>query len=1028
VNGDKRRDLHRFGTAAMALVTVGLVVLHFTGREGDIETAKKDVANVYDAAWQRITKRVQELRGDLERWNGQQPYPPFSLVREKGDAPAAAGEAPEKLMVLFEEGCWVQTNSQDTNLPQEKELTLGGRTGKEQDFFQLLSSGRRKAVVEVTTALVNPESPDAPAVEVEVLLRKGSEKSLTGAEPLHATAAEARKVFPEESLPDPAKVPRSDLIFKVPPGSPEVRITCRIEFGGAQNQGGGSREIAIGILKTIPAKVQAGKVPKSPLGADPERPEDWQEGPVLAPARTVFVVGYVPISHFTGGLERDLGLDTPQWGERLYLTDAAGIVIEAKPDFPDKLKPRVATGRSWLSSHATQRIKMKADAGTDSYEGFNGDRVLGAFGSIPAIHGGIIVEREESLVLAPYRGLKAWHLAMGFFVILLLVPFVPPVLRRIREDTEIPRLLHHARKFVPYVVVIVVASTLAAVVQGLMAFQTKVVMDEVIVSRDADAYGRLTTICWLLAGLAVISFGLNWLKEYFGKVIQNRMVVEIRCVLSEKIAHLPMAFHARQRTGDLLSRIQNDVAETSRGLEMLFGDIISDPIALLVLTGSCFVINWRLALVVFIGLPVILVPVSYFGRLIKKSARKRQAKKADVTHAISQMLSGIRVVKAFRMEEHEAKRIREVSDSYLLEALRVARAQVTSKESLELFNYLSSAVILSLGGYLVLERQVTAGDLAAFTVVIAQMYRASKNLTTNFNKLQESLAGTERVFEVLDTPDTMADRPGARALVRPRREIAFENVSFRYVDDGPWVLRDVSLRVPVGTSLALVGATGAGKSTLLDLVARFYDPQEGRVLIDGMDIRGFSRDSLLSHVAVVTQEPFLFNASISENLRYGRPGASQTEIESAARAAFVHDEILKQAEGYETVVGERGSRLSGGQRQRVTIARAILKDPPILLLDEATSALDSRSERKVQEALENLMKDRTTFVIAHRLSTIQGVDRILVIDAGAVVEEGTHDELIRIPNGHYRHLYEIQFATALRRGDAAPPEDAAEAV
>jgi ABC-type multidrug transport system fused ATPase/permease subunit len=290
--------------------------------------------------------------------------------------------------------------------------------------------------------------------------------------------------------------------------------------------------------------------------------------------------------------------------------------------------------------------------------------------------------------------------------------------------------------------------------------------------------------------------------------------------------------------------------------------------------------------------------------------------------------------------------------------------------------------------------------------------------------MQESLAGTERIFEIVDTPDTLADRPGARALVRPRSDVSFENVSFRYVEDGPWVLRNVSFRVPVGTSVALVGATGAGKSTILDLVARFYDPQEGRIAVDGVDLRDYSRDSLLSHVAIVTQEPFLFNASIRENLLYGKTGAAATEVEAAARAAFIHDEILKQADGYETIVGERGARLSGGQRQRLTIARAILKDPPVLLLDEATSALDSRAEQKVQEALSNLMRDRTTFVIAHRLSTIQGVDRILVLENGTIVEQGTHRELLDLPHGHYRRLYDIQFASALQ-GRAEPPAESA---
>ena len=1025
--GDKRRDLYRFGTPAVALLTLVLVILHFRGRGETVDDARAKVATLYEQGRNATAEMVEELRGTLALWNGEADWPPFAVGRIE-----RRGETAWPVMVQFGEGatrCWVQTFVRDTDPPQEAEFLLGGGHATEEGF-ELRKAGRRgeQFQVTLTVSIEDPDADEGASAEVEVLLRRGVvDVPQERTTPVKAIKGEGPSIheFAELKGLDPNLRVRQNLVFRVQKGAPAVRIAWKAVRRGADAEAKADvREVAIGILKEEPERVEVKDVALVP-GARPEDESQWVQGRVKILARPVFVVGYVPLAEFVSRLKAKLRPETAVWGERIYLTNESGIVADAIPDFPEEIRDRLKSGRAWLTSTATERLKAGSDADTETYDGFAipGDtsppRVIGAFGRLPAINGGLIVEREEAKVVADYRGLKAWHVSVGLLVILLLVPLVPPIVRRVREDTEIPRLLHHAKGFVPFVGAIVLASAFAAALQGVMGYQTKVVMDEVILSGSTSAYERLTQICWLLAGLSVLMFVFKWVKEYLGKVIQNRMVVQIRQVLAEKLVHLPMSFHARYRSGDLLSRVGNDVAETSRGLEMLFGDIISDPITMLVLTGTCFAINWRLALVVFFGLPVILIPVLYFGRVIKKSARKRQARKADVTHTISQMLSGIRVVKAFRMEDHEAKRLRTVSESYLAEALSVARAQVTSKELLEMFNYIATAAILGIGGYLVLERQVTVGDLTAISLCIGQMYRASKNLTTNYNKLQESLAGTERIFEIFDSPDTMADRPTARALLRPRKEIAFDNVSFRYSDDAPWVLRNVSFRVDVGTSVALVGATGAGKSTMLDLVARFYDPQEGRVAVDGMDLRDFSRDSLLGNVAVVTQEAFLFNASIAENLRYGRPGASQTEIEAATRAAFVHDEILKQAEGYETNVGERGGRLSGGQRQRVTIARAILKDAPILLLDEATSALDSRSEKMVQDALQNLMKGRTTFVIAHRLSTIQHVDRILVIENGTIVEQGSHRELLELPGGHYRKLYEIQFASALRKDEGA---------
>jgi subfamily B ATP-binding cassette protein MsbA len=1022
VSGEKRRDFHRWFTAAMAVTTASLVWVHYNNREKAMEKARNEVRAAHSAAVARIATRVVLLRGQLQAWKPDDPnYPahvPFSWERPsasqgpprsdfdliltgQGRPDPVMHEIPGRAGKDGHERFWVHTTSEETSQALEGKdvpLTGGGEYRQALDF-----AGEGTASLRITASLVDPPLAGEEPVEVEALLLRSPLPPEPLGSPIKVEAADraATGDFTFKVDADFRRA-RHDLVLRVPPGASPVKVTWRASIGDSKGP-----QLVIGVLKNLPERR--------------EMRRDTEEGRLkefFLPAETVFLRGYIPLDRVTEALRTDFDVATEAFGERLYLTDASGTVVDAVPGYPEKIRRRVAGGeRRSLASPATQRIKL-GNAGSEIYEGFARDQVVGVFTPFPYLNGGLIVEREEKRVLAAFRGLQAWHFSAILFGILLIVPLVPPLVRKVREDTELPRLLAHAKPFVPYIAAIVLAAGAVAVGAGIFSYQCKNVTDEVLVSAEGGAYERLTSICWILVWVAAGMFAANWVKEYLGKYIQNHLIVEIRCALCEKIAHLPMSFHSKQRAGDLLSRIQNDVEQTNRGLEMLFGDVISDPVLILGCIATAFVINWRLALVVFVGMPLILIPISYFGRSIKKYARRRQAKKADVTHTIAQMLSGIRVVKAFRMEDHEAKRIRAVSGNYLVEAMKVARAQVTGRELLDFFNNLSTVIVTGVGGYLVLERQVSLGDIAAFGLVIGKMYRSSKNLTGNYNKMQESLAGTERIFEIMDQPDSMAERTGTRALVRPSREIVFDDVSFRYADDGPWVLQHLSFRVPVGTSVALVGATGAGKSTILDLAARFYDPVEGRILVDGIDLRDYSRDSLLSQVAIVTQEPFLFNASIAENLGYGRPGASPGEVESAARAAFIHDEIQRQPDGYGTVVGERGTRLSGGQRQRVTIARAILKDPPILLLDEATSALDSASEQKVQGALNGLMKDRTTFVIAHRLSTIQGVDKILVLEGGTIVEQGTHEELLRVPGGHYRRLYEIQFAAALRQAES----------
>lgn len=521
------------------------------------------------------------------------------------------------------------------------------------------------------------------------------------------------------------------------------------------------------------------------------------------------------------------------------------------------------------------------------------------------------------------------------------------------------------------------------------------------------ATSSLLNIGLFAAALAPFMFLSSFWHEYFRAKVLWSVVVDLRNELCDRLLPYNLNFFENRRSGELISNLTNDILTTQRSLVFLFGDIFLQPIQMIFLLALALHYCWPLTLLTLLGAPAIIVPMRVFGRKVRRRARGSLELLADLTDAMSQLFSGIRVVKAFKMEAEESAEFSAVNRRYFRKVMKLAKARATVGSIMEFVYVLALAAVLIVGGAVIAKYGLTAPDFAGFLAAVGIMVHPVKRLTKAYNVLQESLAGAERIFHIMDLDARLPDAPDAHELKSFEHGVVFRGVTFAY--DSTPVLEHIDFTAPKGSVVAIVGESGAGKTTLLNLVPRFYDPVEGAIEVDGIDVRKITRDSLLDHIAIVTQQPFLFNRSIADNVRYGRRDADMDSIVAACKAAHIHDFVAGLPSGYDTEVGEMGEKLSGGQRQRVTIARAILKDPSILILDEATSSLDSDSEKHVQSALSNLMRGRTTLVIAHRLSTVQHADKIIVLKKGEIVEEGTHEELLA-KAGEYRRLYDMQFA------------------
>jgi subfamily B ATP-binding cassette protein MsbA len=570
----------------------------------------------------------------------------------------------------------------------------------------------------------------------------------------------------------------------------------------------------------------------------------------------------------------------------------------------------------------------------------------------------------------------------------------------------LPRVFAYLR---PHWRALAVGTMLALVVsacEGLIAWLVKPAMDDIFLKRDLVMLKLIPLAmfaAYLLKGAA--RFGQSYLMASVGE----RVIAGLRRQLYLHIQGMPLAFFSALHSAELMTRVISDVNRLARLSSTVLVMVVRQLGTIVALVIVMFAREWVLALIAVAVFPFVGVTVRTLGRKLYKINKRSQEKLTRMNVVLQEAFTGSKIVKAFGRERQEAERFDAVNDSLLRLALKDHRTDQLSEPLMEVLGALAIMGALWYGGYRVIQGALTPGEFFSFTTAVVLLYGPVRQLSRIANTVQQSLASVERVFEILDTAPAVADAPDALPLRGFTDRIAFQDVSFRYEPGAEDVLQGIDLTIRKGEVIAFVGMSGAGKSTLLDLLARFHDVTGGRILIDGHDVRQLTGESVRAQMGIVTQETFLFNDTVHYNIAYGRAGADLADVVQAARLAHAHDFVTRLPAGYDTVVGERGVRVSGGQRQRIAIARAFLKDPPILILDEATSDLDAESEFLVQQALTELMRNRTVLVIAHRLATVRRADRIVVVHEGRIAEHGAHEELLA-RDGIYRKLHALQTA------------------
>ncbi len=520
---------------------------------------------------------------------------------------------------------------------------------------------------------------------------------------------------------------------------------------------------------------------------------------------------------------------------------------------------------------------------------------------------------------------------------------------------------------------------------------------------------KLVNFCWLIMIVVFLKNLFLYLQGYFMAYVQQAVVKNLRNNLFEKYQRLSLDYFHQRRTGQIISRVTNDVVVLNNSIDLGFNRLVTDALMALVLFGFLIILSWKLTLLAMIVLPIVFWFIWYIGKKLRKYSERSQEKMADVNSVLEEAVTNVRVVKAFAMEKFELKKFYKATGDYFRSLLRMTRIRHLASPINDLLSTGAGVFILLIAGTKIIagSGEMSAGDFMTFIFAMFALIRPVKSLSQIHVQFQEGMAAAERIFQVLDAEEKVTDVAGAAIINEFKNSISYQSVTFSYNSAEP-VLNEISFDVKRGEVVAFVGPSGGGKSTLLDLLPRFYDPQQGKIVIDGQDIRQLRLSSLRNLLGIVTQETLLFNDTVANNIGYGHEEVGRDKIIEAAEMANAHEFIAEFTNGYESIVGNRGVMLSGGQRQRIAIARALLKNPQILIFDEATSALDTESENLVQEAIDRLMSGRTVLVIAHRLSTIKHADRIIVIDEGRIIESGSHNDLMA-RNGLYNRLYTMQF-------------------